>query len=95
MVRERAYQGWSAMTITLNLQPDVERDLAAQARVRGLSLPDYLEQIVARAVSADSRTSSSPSSQGNLHQFFMNSPLRGADLDLERASDYPRPFDFE
>jgi hypothetical protein len=25
-----------------------------------------------------------------LHEFFMNSPLRGANLDLERMEDYPR-----
>jgi len=26
---------------------------------------------------------------GSLHEFFMNSPLRGAGLDLERVRDYP------
>jgi hypothetical protein len=31
----------------------------------------------------------------SLHEFFMNSPLRGANLDLERARDYPRAFDLE
>lgn len=25
-----------------------------------------------------------------LHEFFMNSPLRGANLNLERMADYPR-----
>jgi hypothetical protein len=33
--------------------------------------------------------------QGTLHEFFMNSPLRGANLDLERAGDYPRASDLE
>jgi hypothetical protein len=32
---------------------------------------------------------------GSLHEFLMNSPLRGANLDLERAGDYPRAFDLE
>jgi hypothetical protein len=32
---------------------------------------------------------------GSLHEFFMNSPLRGANLDLERVGDYPRAFDLE
>ena len=29
-----------------------------------------------------------------LHEFFMKSPLRGANLNLERVEDYPRPVDF-
>jgi Arc/MetJ-type ribon-helix-helix transcriptional regulator len=32
---------------------------------------------------------------GSLHEFFMNSPLRGANLDLDRVRDYPRAFDLE
>lgn len=39
--------------------------------------------------STDASTAS-PSSGGSLHEFFMHSPLRGANLDLERAKDYPR-----
>ena len=32
---------------------------------------------------------------GSLHEFFMNSPLRGANLDFERVRDHPRAFDLE
>ena len=32
---------------------------------------------------------------GSLHEFLMNSPLRRANLDLERVGDYPRAFDLE
>lgn len=32
---------------------------------------------------------------GNLHQFFMHSPLRGSNLDLGRAQDYPRSIEIE
>jgi hypothetical protein len=82
------------MTITLNLQPEDERGLLAQAQLRGLSLQDYVEQIVMReAHLADAAAPAPP--QGNLHEFFMNSPLRGAGLDLERAKDYPRAFEIE
>jgi hypothetical protein len=31
--------------------------------------------------------------QGSLHEFFMNSPLRGANLDLGALVDYPSAFD--
>jgi hypothetical protein len=36
------------MTITLDLQPEIERGLLAQAQARGVSLSDYVLEIVAR-----------------------------------------------
>lgn len=36
------------MTLTLDLQPDIERNLLAQARLRGVSLKDYVLDVVAR-----------------------------------------------
>lgn len=36
------------MTITLELTPGVERSLLAQAEAQGVSLTDYVEQLVAR-----------------------------------------------
>jgi len=36
------------MSVTLNLNPDVEKGLAAQAQARGISLSDYLQEIAAR-----------------------------------------------
>ena len=44
------------MTITLDLQPEVERGLLAQATARGVSLDDYVKEIVVREahVSPDS-----------------------------------------
>src|SRR5713226_9356392 len=42
------------MTVTLHLDPDVEKGLQASARARGLSLRDYVQEIVAsRAQSLD------------------------------------------
>jgi hypothetical protein len=38
------------MTISLVLQPEIERDLLAQAQAKGVSLTEYVQQIVARAV---------------------------------------------
>ena len=34
------------MTVTLDLCPEVEAQLVAQANAKGLSLPDYLKRIV-------------------------------------------------
>lgn len=38
------------MSITLTLNPDLEQGLKARARARGLSLNDYVEQLVARDI---------------------------------------------
>ena len=35
------------MTVTLDLNPEIEKRLLAQARERGISLDDYLREILA------------------------------------------------
>ena len=44
------------MTITLDLQPETERGLVAQATARGLSLLDYVNEIVVRQAHTHSRS---------------------------------------
>jgi hypothetical protein len=55
------------------------------------------DELLEQALDALDEKSPAPpvTPQGSLHEFFMNSPLRGANLDLQRASDYPRAFDLE
>lgn len=36
------------MTITLDLKPEIERGLLAQAQAKGISLTDYVKEIVVR-----------------------------------------------
>ena len=36
------------MTIQLDLQPDIERGLLAQAQLHGVSLQEYIQQIITR-----------------------------------------------
>lgn len=36
------------MTVTLNLNPELERDLIARAQTRGISLDDYILELVAK-----------------------------------------------
>ena len=40
------------MTITIHLQPETERGLLAQAQARGVSLADYVQEIVVREARA-------------------------------------------
>jgi hypothetical protein len=56
-----------------------------------------VDELIEKALDAlDEKSSVSPvTPRGSLHEFFMNSPLRGANLDLERVRDYPRGFEFE
>ena len=56
-----------------------------------------VDELIEKALDALDEKSPAPpvSPLGSLHEFFMNSPLRGANLDLERVRDYPRAFDLE
>ena len=88
------------MTIMLNLDPEVERDLLAKAHRRGVSLDEYVQEIVTRETGSPSAT---PSPAGatlhtkvdNLSDLLLNSPFAGANLNLERSQDYPRLTEIE
>lgn len=41
------------MTVTLNLKPEIEAGLLAQARATGVSLENYLQQLVEKQLSSD------------------------------------------
>ena len=82
------------MTVTLNLNPEVEKGLTARARERGMSLDDYLQEIVTREASVPQSTPSSTKAK-NLSDLLLNSPFAGAALNLERSQDYPRPTELE
>ena len=86
------------MNVILNLNPEVEKGLIAQARERGVSLDDHVQEIVTR----EARLAAGPSVGGpsstpaeNLSDLLLNSPFAGANLDLERARDLPRPSEME
>lgn len=81
------------MTITLNLSSEVESRLSAKARERGVSLDEYLRELVTR----EARLSvTSPYTQAsNLSDLLLNSPFAGANLDLGRYQDFPRQIDLE
>lgn len=82
------------MTVTLKLNPEVEKSLIDQANERGVSLSDYLQEIVTRAVGL-SISSPAVAKAENLSDLLLNSPFAGANLDLERSQDVPRSTDFE
>jgi len=83
------------MTVTLNLNPEVEKGLMARARARGVSLGDYLQELIAKEAGLPVTSEPRPIHKrfGNLSDLLLNSPFAGANLDLERSKDYPRPVD--
>ena len=84
----------AAMNVTLSLNPEVERGLMARAHARGVSLDDYLQELVAREASLPAAAMDPVHKRfGNLSDLLLNSPFAGANLDLERSKDFPREVD--
>jgi hypothetical protein len=81
------------MNVTLSLRPEVEKSLAARAHARGLSLDEYLQEFVAREAGLSRDAEHPPKQFTNLSDLLLNSPFAGANLDLERTKDHPRPVD--
>jgi len=54
------------MTITIELPPEIEADLTAQAEAQGLLLPQYLQQLLRGQVSVRPDTALSPSDRAAL-----------------------------
>ncbi|HWZ43704.1 MAG TPA: hypothetical protein VNW97_09505 [Candidatus Saccharimonadales bacterium] len=82
------------MTVTLDLDPETEKRLVAQAHERGVSLCDYLQEIVRKGVHLYDGPLLSMKA-GNLSDLLLNSPFAEANLNLERFQDYPRPAELE
>jgi Arc/MetJ-type ribon-helix-helix transcriptional regulator len=79
--------------MTINLKPEQERIIQEEIASGHYRNPD---EVLDRALAAlrekeHGRQAAGP--RKNLAQFFMESPLAGAELNLERQKDYGRPFD--
>jgi hypothetical protein len=70
----------------LELKPEVEAGLVAQAHARGLSLQAYLDEVLTSAAATRAR----PAGRKSLTQLFAESPLKGLDLKFERDPDAGR-----
>ncbi|HMC60796.1 MAG TPA: hypothetical protein VKJ01_16520 [Candidatus Solibacter sp.] len=91
------------MTITLDIAPEIELGLLAQAQLTGLSLQDYILKIVTREVQTPETTSPSSAAKdraaqaANLVELF--EPVRGLltdeeiDVVFSRNSSTGRPVD--
>jgi hypothetical protein len=81
------------MSVTLNLNPEVEKGLLALAQERGVSLSDYLQEIAAREVARRPAKASSTGEE-KAREFlawadsFPDTPPL-SDEAISRASMYP------
>ena len=75
-------------------KPELVQRVNAQLQSRDFH---DVDELLEKALDAlDEKSPALPvTPRGSLHEFFMNSPLRGANPDLERARDYPRAFELE
>lgn len=88
------------MSLILDLQPEIEHSLLAQAQARGISLSDFAIEVLvhaARPLQANSDDAPEPKA-GNLYELF--APIRGLLTDDEidryftRTPSTSRPVDF-
>ena len=75
------------MIMKLELTPDVEAGLLAQAQARGLSLEAYASQLL-RSASVPAKPA-----PGRKSLFELFAPLRGLDLEFGRNPSAGRPAD--
>jgi hypothetical protein len=90
------------VTITIEIKPEVEAELATQAAARGMDVPAYaatlLEQ-AAQAAPVEPRDEvpppnrQRPPGRKSLAQLFAESPFKGLDLDFERDQDLGRDIE--
>jgi hypothetical protein len=87
------------MTILVELRPETEAWLAAQAAARGMDIPAYAAHLLdetapqSARVSADSISQPKhqrPAGRKSLAQLFAESPFHGLDLEFDRDQDCGR-----
>jgi hypothetical protein len=76
------------MTITLDIRPEVQDELARQAAAQGIGIGDYAACLLEEAAQAASAKGSAPTEAKDMVELF--APLRGLNLDFERDRDTGR-----
>ena len=77
------------MSITVEVKPEVEAELAARAAARGMDVPAYAAALLEQAA----QPSEQHERKQTLSEFLLNSPLAGSGIDLERDKDPGRTIE--
>jgi hypothetical protein len=73
----------------IEVKPDIERELAAQAACRGMDVPAYAASLLEQAA----RPGGPHQRKQTLSEFLMQSPLAGSGINLERDKDPGRAIE--
>jgi Arc/MetJ-type ribon-helix-helix transcriptional regulator len=79
--------------MTIDLKPEQERIIKAEIESGNFQSPDEVLDHALAALQEKKQMHRSSAPRKNLAQFLMESPLAGADLNLERQKDFGRPVD--
>lgn len=79
--------------MTINLKPDQERIIQAEIASGHFHNPEEVIDHALAALQEKGRQRAVQRPRKNLAQFLMESPLAGAELNLERLKDYGRPLE--
>jgi len=81
------------VAITVDVKPEVEAELAAQAKARGMHVTAYASSLLENAIHATEKSQAPQGRKQSLSEFLMNSPLAGSELILERDKDTGRDIE--
>jgi Arc/MetJ-type ribon-helix-helix transcriptional regulator len=83
---------WGA-GMTIHLKPEQERIIQAEIASGHFHSPDEVLDHALAALKEKEHNRKGGTRRKNLAQFLMESPLAGAELNLERQKDYGRPIE--
>jgi hypothetical protein len=82
------------MTITVDISPEVEAELARKAAAKGVDVPAYVATLIEQAAQPEDRPKyRRPEGRKSLAQLFAESPFAGLDMDFERDPDTGRDLE--
>jgi hypothetical protein len=81
------------MTITVEISPEVEAELARKAAARGVDVPAFVAALIEEAAQPVRPKYQRPEGRKSLVELFAESPLYGLDLDFSRNRSTGRPID--
>ncbi|MGO9272918.1 MAG: type II toxin-antitoxin system ParD family antitoxin [Terriglobia bacterium] len=84
--------GWGA-AVTIELKPEQERIIQAEIESGHFRSPAEVLDHALAALKEKGHSRKGATRRKNLAQFLMESPLAGAELNLERQKDYGRPIE--
>ena len=79
--------------MTIKLKPEQERIIQAEIASGQFRDAEQVLDHALAALQAKNHSGRGVTPRKNLAQFLMESPLAGAELDLERSKDFGRPVD--